>query len=165
MKRSLHYILMLSVFLATSTSFTGQSQNLTYPIVETGVHVFYNNSAIISDPLFSTTAIIDPNGQSGQYPYFWTSTTHLDGTNPYKAAVYIAFGKAQGKMNGYLRDVHGAGAQRSDPKTGDPANFPAYLGPQGDVRYVFNYVLCVCNVIGSTKINDPRNPIPHQTFQ
>jgi hypothetical protein len=40
-------------------------------------------------------------------------------------------------------DVHGAGAQRSDPKTGDSAEFPTYFGPQGDVRRMENYVRCV----------------------
>jgi hypothetical protein len=94
------------------------------------------------DPLFYTTQISDPEGFN-QYPYFWTSTTHLDGINIYDGAVYIAFGEAQGKMNGILMDVHGAGAQRSDPKTGNPQDYPAFLGPQGDVRYVFNYVRCV----------------------
>ena len=29
-------------------------------------------------------------------------------------------------------DVHGAGAQRSDPKAGDPTEFPTGRGPQGD---------------------------------
>lgn len=99
------------------------------------------NSAAI-DPLFYTTQISDPEGFN-QYPYFWTSTTHLDGINIYDGAVYIAFGEAQGKMNGILMDVHGAGAQRSDPKTGNPQDYPAFWGPQGDVRYVFNYVRCV----------------------
>ena len=37
-------------------------------------------------------------------------------------------------------DVHGAGAQRSDPKTGDPAQFPHGRGPQGDVIRIFNFV-------------------------
>jgi hypothetical protein len=37
-------------------------------------------------------------------------------------------------------DVHGAGAQRSDPKAGDPAEFPVGRGPQGDV---YNYVRLV----------------------
>jgi hypothetical protein len=37
-------------------------------------------------------------------------------------------------------DVHGAGAQRSDPKAGDPANFPHGRGPQGDVIRIFNFV-------------------------
>ncbi len=41
-------------------------------------------------------------------------------------------------------DVHGAGAQRSDPKTGSRADYPQWgHGPQGDVRRVFNHVRCV----------------------
>ena len=40
-------------------------------------------------------------------------------------------------------DVHGAGAQRSDPKDGNASDYPAYHGPQGDVQYVFNYCRCV----------------------
>lgn len=95
------------------------------------------------DPLFETTEITDSDGNSGQYPYFWTSTTHLDGANPYASAAYIAFGEGQGEMNGVLMDVHGAGCQRSDPKSGDMEDYPQYWGPQGDVRYVYNYVRCV----------------------
>ncbi len=101
------------------------------------------NSAAI-DPIFGISEIEDPEGEK-QYPYFWTGTTHLDGRNPYDSAVYLAFGEAQGKMREKLMDVHGAGAQRSDPKTGNSANLPEYMGPQGDVRYVFNYVRCVRN--------------------
>ncbi|HVM49110.1 MAG TPA: DUF1566 domain-containing protein, partial [Candidatus Acidoferrum sp.] len=37
-------------------------------------------------------------------------------------------------------DIHGAGAQRSDPKAGDPAQFPHGRGPQGDVIRIYNYV-------------------------
>ena len=103
------------------------------------------NSAAI-DPLFFATTFDDPDGNPGQYGYYWTGTTHLDGPNPYSRAVYIAFGKAQGKMNGKLLDVHGAGAQRSDPKTGNPADYPKFHGPQGDVQYVFNYVRAVRNI-------------------
>jgi len=43
-------------------------------------------------------------------------------------------------------DVHGAGAQRSDPKTGRPTS----RGPQGDMIRVNNYVRCVRG--GSVKI-------------
>ena len=96
-------------------------------------------------PIFKTTVIKDPEGKRN-YPYFWTSTTHLDGPNPYRSAVYIAFGAAQGKMHGRLMDVHGAGSQRSDPKSGNPRDYPQYFGPQGDLRYVFNYVRCVRTV-------------------
>lgn len=111
------------------------------------------NSAAI-DPIFSTTEINDPNGNSGQYPYFWSSTTHLDGINPYSGAAYVAFGEAQGKMNETLMDVHGAGSQRSDPKSGNANLFPDFHGPQGDVRYVYNAVRCVRNVSGTNSINE-----------
>jgi len=40
-------------------------------------------------------------------------------------------------------DVHGAGAQRSDPKAGDPAEFPYGAGPQGDAIRIFNFVRLV----------------------
>lgn len=97
------------------------------------------------DPIFNTTEIVDIDGYS-QYPYFWTSTTHLDGIGVYDKAVYIAFGEAQGIMHDKLMDVHGAGAQRSDPKTGDYEQYPTYWGPQGDIRYVYNYVRCVRDI-------------------
>ncbi|PIV81130.1 hypothetical protein COW53_06090 [bacterium CG17_big_fil_post_rev_8_21_14_2_50_64_8] len=40
-------------------------------------------------------------------------------------------------------DVHGAGCQRSDPKDGDPADWPLGHGPQGDVIRILNFVRCV----------------------
>jgi hypothetical protein len=45
--------------------------------------------------------------------------------------------------NYHYVDVHGAGAQRSDPKAGDPAMFPHGRGPQGDVIRIYNYVRLV----------------------
>ena len=98
------------------------------------------------DPIFQTTEIKDPEGNAGQYPFFWSSTTHLDGSNPYEGAVYVAFGEGQGQMNNTLLDVHGAGCQRSDPKSGNESNYPKYFGPQGDVQYVYNYVRCVRDI-------------------
>ena len=102
------------------------------------------NSAAI-DPIFSATSFKDPAGHPGQYGYYWTGTSHLDGANPYASAVYIAFGEAQGEMNGNLMDVHGAGAQRSDPKVGDAADYPYGHGPQGDVIRINNFVRLVRN--------------------
>lgn len=90
------------------------------------------------DPLFNTSAITNEGG-STDYPYYWTSTTHLDGPNPGNGAVYIAFGEALGEMRGKVMDVHGAGSQRSDPKTGQPMS----RGPQGDMIRVDNYVRVV----------------------
>lgn len=92
------------------------------------------------DPIFDITS---------DDSFFWTSTTHVEGpTGDY--AAYIAFGEAWGYMqeppnsgNYVLQNVHGAGAQRSDPKTGDPGDYPYGHGPQGDVIRIYNYVRCV----------------------
>lgn len=48
-----------------------------------------------------------------------------------------------GYMRGGWLDVHGAGAQRSDPKAGDPADYPQGRGPQGDAVRILNHVRCV----------------------
>jgi hypothetical protein len=90
------------------------------------------------DPIFKTTAITNEAGQR-DWPFFWTSTTHLDGPNAAQA-VYVAFGRAIGSMHGEIMDVHGAGAQRSDPKTGSAR---IGHGPQGDAQRVQNFVRCV----------------------
>ncbi len=121
-----------------------------------------STSSAAIDPIFFTTGILDPDGNPGQYPFFWSSTTHLDGANPYSSAAYVAFGEAQGKMNNTLMDVHGAGAQRSDPKSGNAADYPQFFGPQGDVRYVYNYVRCVRTVDGTTGANEAPH-IPEQS--
>jgi hypothetical protein len=96
-----------------------------------------SNSAAI-DSIFKTSSIKNEAGEK-DYPYYWSSTTHLDGPVPESQAVYIAFGKALGKMHSTIMDVHGAGAQRSDPKTGEAMS----RGPQGDMIRVDNYVRVV----------------------
>jgi hypothetical protein len=45
-------------------------------------------------------------------------------------------------------NAHGAGAQRSDPKSGDPADYPRGLGPQADEIRIYNYVRCVRDIDG-----------------
>jgi hypothetical protein len=143
-------------------------------------------------PLFQVTKLGD-----GEYPFFWTSTTHAGGPPDREggAAVSLAVGRATGWMQPHegggppggrrpespgmggpegpgtdgpgfgepgqgpppgfrpppsggsgtyqLMDVHGAGAQRSDPKAGDPRNFPHGRGPQGDVIRIYNHVRLV----------------------
>ncbi len=44
------------------------------------------------------------------------------------------------------QDVHGAGAQRSDPKSGDASKFPKGFGPQGDAIRINNFVRLVRNI-------------------
>lgn len=101
------------------------------------------------DPVFCIT---EPES------YFWTGTTHQESPHGRGSqAVYVCFGRALG----YMRfpgqppgqavesiNVHGAGAQRSDPKTGDPAQFPRGRGPQGDDIRILNYVRCVRGGLG-----------------
>ncbi len=97
------------------------------------------------DPIFDCTPITDEGGDE-DYGFYWSSTTHAADDGSGRSAAYVAFGRALGFMtspqNGSvnLMDVHGAGAQRSDPKTGDPADWPQGHGPQGDVIRIFNLV-------------------------
>lgn len=103
-----------------------------------------SNSAAIN-ALFNCTKITNENGEI-DYAYYWTNTTHSTmSTSPNNgsAAVYISFGRAMGNMNGNWLDVHGAGCQRSDPKTGDPNDYPEGFGPQGDARRIYNKVRLV----------------------
>ncbi|MBI4789724.1 MAG: DUF1566 domain-containing protein, partial [Chloroflexi bacterium] len=99
-------------------------------------------SSAAIDPLFSVTAITNEPGKT-DYPCYWTSTTHASSNGSGAAAVYLAFGRAMGYMNSAWVDIHGAGAQRSDPKNGNPADYPTGRGPQGDAIHINNYVRLV----------------------
>jgi hypothetical protein len=99
-------------------------------------------SSAAIDPLFNVTAITNEAGQS-DYPSYWSGTTHVTSNGMTANAVYIAFGRAMGYMNGTWLDVHGAGAQRSDPKSGSASDYPTGKGPQGDAIRINNYVRLV----------------------
>lgn len=107
-------------------------------IVDYGRSPDTTKSAAINS-IFETSLITNEANQV-DYPHYWSSTTHLDGPNPGGDAAYIAFGRAIGQMNGKVMDVHGAGAQRSDPKSGSAG---IGRGPQGDARRVENFARCV----------------------
>jgi len=102
-----------------------------------------SSSSAAIDPMFISTSITNEAGQK-DYPFYWTSTTHSRG----ETAAYICFGRALGYMaqgpgGGGWIDVHGAGAQRSDPKSGNPTAFPTGRGPQGDAIRINNYARLV----------------------
>ncbi len=102
------------------------------------------NSAAI-DPLFNCSQITNEAGDV-DYPWYWSGTTHArEGENSGSAAVYVAFGRSLGNMNGWI-DIHGAGSQRSDPKTGNPEDYADGFGPQGDAIRIYNYVRLVRNI-------------------
>lgn len=92
------------------------------------------------DPVFSVTPVTNAAGNP-DFPEYWTSTSFEPGQD----AVVVFFGRALGYFglggsSATFMDVHGAGAQRTDPKTGkDSYGF----GPQGDTRSVHNYLRLV----------------------
>ena len=105
-------------------------------------------SSAAIDPIFESTEITNEAGDK-DYPFYWSSTTFVRFDGSATAAVYVAFGRGLGSMDGMnVIDVHGAGCQRSDPKDGDPNDYPSWgePAPQGDVQRVFNYVRCVRDV-------------------
>lgn len=74
--------------------------------------------------------------QQDKKGWFWSSTTH--GDSPIMAN-YLCFGQCT-SVDGI--DVHGAGAQRSDPKIGNPKQWGSLGGQRDEVR-IRNYARCV----------------------
>jgi hypothetical protein len=75
--------------------------------------------------------------------WVWSSTTQGD----FKySANYISFGKAFSKKNSSATtyyDWHGAGAQRSDPKSGSPSDYDMSSENATDLVMTKNYILLV----------------------
>ncbi len=74
--------------------------------------------------------------QKDKRGWFWSSTTHGDDV---RMADYVCFGECT-SVDG--EDVHGAGAQRSDPKSGNPSRWGARGGQRDETR-IYNYARCV----------------------
>jgi hypothetical protein len=116
-------------------------------------------SSAAIDAVFSVSTNTNENSQTDDYPYFWSSTTHKSSSGlPGGSAVYFSFGRAMGFFDSMWQDVHGAGSQKSDPKAGDPANYPTGNGPQGDAVRILNYVRCVRTETPGVFGGPPTNP-------
>jgi hypothetical protein len=87
-----------------------------------------------NSPALDTSVFTQTNWRG----WFWSSTTHAGRNGSF--AAYVCFGPCVA-ANG--DDVHGAGAQRSDPKSGNPAAWAGGHGPQNDEIRIYNYVRCV----------------------
>jgi len=101
------------------------------------------------DPVFSCTQISNEIPEV-DYPWYWSSTTHVREDGSGSAGAYVCFGRGTGYMNSQWQDVHGAGCQRSDRKDGDFTGYTYepygyYFGdaPQGDASRMNNFVRCV----------------------
>ena len=111
------------------------------------------------NPIFDVTPIKNEGGKK-DFPFYWTSTSHVN--NRGATGVYVAFGRALGFMQDprtgrkQLMDVHGAGAQRSDPKSGSASQFPTGRGPQGDVIRIENFVRCVRGGTAQPQTSGPK---------
>ncbi len=123
-------------------------------------------SSAAIDTLFQCTLITDEGGYTN-FPFYWSGTTHNNMVQGDHAA-YVAFGEGLGWMQPpfggdyTLMDVHGAGCQRSDPKTGNPEDYPYGFGPQGDVIRIYNYVRLVRDAettVGFGESNSPDLPV------
>ena len=121
------------------------------------------NSAAI-DSIFNCTAITD-EGDEQNYPFYWSSSTHANMHNGAWGA-YVCFGEALGFMaqpvppfTVSLLDVHGAGAQRSDPKEGSADDYPEGHGPQGDVVRIDNFVRLVRDIQVATGLNEDSETV------
>lgn len=120
-------------------------------------------SSAAINALFNVTSITNEAGNA-DYPFYWSSTTHVNWTTtPGAAGIYVSFGRAMGYMNSTWVDVHGAGAQRSDPKSGNPADYPTGNGPQGDAIRIYNYVRLVRDAGASTTPTAVPNTTPTAT--
>lgn len=111
---------------------------------ELQIIVDYTRAPDALDPAYQGAAIDPVFDITETESWFWTGTTHGDNL----FGIYVCFGRALSawQWNGRLMNAHGAGAQRSDPKSGDPARYSNGLGPQGDEIRIYNYVRCVRNV-------------------
>lgn len=103
--------------------------------------VDYTRAPDALDAAYRSAAIDPVFGLTETESWFWTSTTHIENYFGY----YVCFGQgfSARKFGGEPINAHGAGAVRSDPKSGDPSDWPRGLGPQSDEIRVYNYVRCV----------------------
>lgn len=119
------------------------------------------------DPVFSCTEITVEDGVTKDFPFYWSNGTHENMTNGSNGN-YMCFGSAYGWMYDQMQggynfwDVHGAGAQRSDPKDGNPDDYPNGHGPQGDVIRVYNYVRLVRDFDIETLISQESSHIQNK---
>lgn len=130
-------------------------------------------SSAAIDPLFNCTEITNEAGEVDYpYFWSNTTHANWTEGNEGAWGAYVSFGRAMGNesipmgpgeaggmppMGGMppdggtppeggtvnWTDVHGAGAQRSDPKAGDASEFPSGNGPQGDAVRIHNFVRLV----------------------
>ncbi len=89
----------------------------------------------------NTPPTTSPPDEKSMAPFFWTGTTHGGSTS---FAAYICFGPCWAIRDlGFNNDIHGPGAQRSDPKDDRNGNLwtnTQSIGDRYDVVQADNFV-------------------------
>ena len=92
---------------------------------------YSNETDAINTAVFTQTIV------PGTGPFFWSSTTYEEAPG---FANYVCFGHCWNYT--MTADIHGPGAQRSEPKY-DNGHLPTSLGDQEDLVQAYDYVRCV----------------------
>lgn len=135
-----------------------------------------SDSAAI-DAVFNASSFSNEADEK-DWGYYWSSSTHKSMAKSQDSAVYVSFGRALGYINGQWLDVHGAGAQRSDPKstsiqlnqsystvTDSHGNQAITHEPQGDLIRIIPGVYVLSRGIDYQRkarhFDAPRSHAPH----
>lgn len=123
------------------------------------------------DPLFNPTQITNEEGEV-DWPWYWSSTTHIKSNGMGDNGAYVCFGRGMGFMQNQWMDVHSAGCQRSDLKDGNflgynynPDGYYFGNAPQGDASRAYNYVMLVRDVADAAVDDDPDQTAVPSTFE
>lgn len=115
--------------------------------------VDYGRAPDATDPKKRGPAIDGVFGLTTGESWFWSNTTHIENAGAYYVCVGQSF--SAWRRGGKQINAHGAGAVRSDPKEGDPKDWPDGRGPQGDEIRIYNYVRCVRGGVAALRAVGP----------
>ena len=132
------------------TQITNEAGEVDYPWYwsnTTHVNMFEGNEGSWGAYVSFGRCLGNMSGAGGMPPNGIDTPSAIGGTPP-SDGMLPPEGEAPGEATNESNwiDVHGAGAQRSDPKAGDPGLFEDGNGPQGDAVRIYNYVRLVRNI-------------------
>ncbi|MEM6911408.1 MAG: DUF1566 domain-containing protein [Verrucomicrobiota bacterium] len=129
---------------AEALDFAGYDDWLLPDIKQLHTLVDYSRAPDAEEAAAQTVAIDPLFSVSETESWFWSSTSL--GDDLFAWGVYQTFGRSLAIDQTTLEatvNAHGAGAVRSDPKTGNPADYAAGHGPQNDQVRIYNYARAV----------------------